>query len=274
MIRSLSMLVGALACAAPLAAQTATGPTLLRVAASSGGVVLSLDSATLARSGESTFWVEAVYQFPADSTLQVAADRQVESQEMDCAQTRIRGRQTTMYLGDSLVPVSTEAAERPTEWQPVAEDELPLFQAICTWLLGSFAASLPVTVEWGSVDGAPELLNRGEVAHALSQAYPRRLRDAGIHGTARVRFQITTEGRVDPATMRVAWASRQEFGVAALQVLQHMRFRPARHHGVPVAVWVMLPFSFATSGRAEPGVGTPGSRTQPTFPPPWDGRGP
>ena len=57
------MVAAALACAAPLAAQgLQPGPHLMRVAASSGGVVFSADSITVARRGDSTFVADTVYQ--------------------------------------------------------------------------------------------------------------------------------------------------------------------------------------------------------------------
>jgi TonB family protein len=264
------VLFAALACAAPLAAQAVPAEQrLLRIAASSDGTVLSLDSASLARSGDSTFVVDAVYLLPADSTRQVAADRQVESQEMDCARTRFRGRATTYYLGGTAVPVAGEQRVPPAAWQPVGEDELPIFQAICGYLLGSFAASLPVTLEAGSVDRAPELSNRAEVSTALAHAYPPALRDARLSGTVRLRFQITVEGRVDPASARVLWASRPEFGEAGLQVLQRMRFRPARHHGAGVAVWATIPMTFEVMDDGPDPHGPPQPRL-PAITPRWD----
>jgi len=268
MIRSLSILAAALACAAPLAAQRAVpAMRLLRVADASGGVVLSLDSATIARSADSSFIVHVVHQFPAGGTQRVAADRKVESQEMDCARTRVRWHQTSMYLGDDLVPVSTspeEPVERLKGWQPVAEDELPLFRSICTYLLGSFAASLPMIVGPENGVSGPELLNRTEVARALSRAYPPALRAARITGTVLVRFRVTPEGRVDLGTIRVIRPALRGLGSAALEVVSRMRFRPARQHGVPVSVWVSLPVTFEP--QAEPGVGPPEGR--PAFPPP------
>jgi protein TonB len=140
-----------------------------------------------------------------------------------------------------------DTAGSSSTWQPVAEDELPIFQAVCAYLLGSFAAELPVTRDYeelANLEQQPELANRAEVARALSRTYPRELYRQHVGGTAIVRFQITPEGRADTASARVLRASRREFGLAALDVVRQMRFRPGKNHGVPVAVWVTLPIAF------------------------------
>ncbi|MFL5385548.1 MAG: energy transducer TonB [Longimicrobiaceae bacterium] len=247
------LLLPLLLAAPTLAAQgTAPEPRLLRVAASSGGVVLSLDSAGIARTGDSTFVVDAVYQFPADTAQQVAADRQVETQEMDCGRTRLRDRVTAMYAGaDVPVPVSTDAAA-PAGWQPVGDDELPIFQAICAYLLGSFAMALPVTPENGSADRPAVLVNGELVARTLERTYPRELAARGIGGTVLVRLQITAEGDVVPGSVRVVWATRAELAVPALAMAQRMRFRPARKDGRDTAVWMTMPLSFGMSRGGPP----------------------
>jgi protein TonB len=238
-------LLAALACAAPLAAQDAPrGPTLLRVAASTGGIVLSLDSAAIARAGDSVFVVNAVYRFPAD-TARRGADGKMEMQAMDCGRTRSLGRWSAYFAGSVSLPIEDEAPDRPRTWVPVEDRELPVFQAICGYLLGSFAASLPVTAEDMALEAAPEVANRDEVAQALSGAYPRLLRDAEVSGTVMVRLQVTAEGRADPATVRVLWATRPQFAAAALQVVQRIRWRPATVEGRPVAAWVTLPVNFS-----------------------------
>jgi len=266
-----SIVVAALACATPLSAQDVPrGPQLMRVAASSGGVVLSIDSGSVARSGDSTFVVDAVYQFPADTAQHVAADRQVDSQELDCAAMRQRARRTQHYLGDSPVPVaSADSARFSTRWQPVGDDELPIAQAICQVLLGSFAA-LPVTREVWSVEHQPELANGGDVARALSQQYPRAARNAGEGGQVMLRIQITPTGRVDMATARALWATRADFADAALHVVESMRFRPAKDGGSPVAVWATIPITFWLSDDMM--VGAPGPERGPTGSPVWGGR--
>jgi|GEM_PF-796385 len=266
-----SIVAAALACAAPLQAQgVPRAPQLMRVAASSGGVVLSIDSGSVAHSGDSTFVVDAVYQFPADTAQHVAADRQVDSQELDCASMRQRARRTEHYLGDSPIPVPTNDSTRfSTRWQPVGDDELPIAQAICQVLLGSFT-SLPVTREVWSVEQQPELANGDDVARALSQQYPRAARSAREGGQAVLRFQITAEGRVDMATARALWATRADFASASLHVVEAMRFRPAKDGGTPVAVWVNLPVTFWLSDDGM--VGAPGPERGPAGSPLWGGR--
>jgi len=238
-------LLAALACAAPLAAQEASrGPTLLRVAASSGGIVLSLDSAAIARAGDSIFVVNAVYHFPPD-TARRGADGKMEMQALDCGRTRSRGWGGTYFAGSVALPIVDDTSTGPHAWVPVDDRELPVFQAICGTLLGSFAASLPVTAEAMALEAGPEVANRDEVSQALSRAYPRLLRDAGVSGTVMVRLQVTAEGRTDPATVRVLWAARPQLAAAALQVVQRIRWRPATVEGRPVAAWGTLPVNFS-----------------------------
>lgn len=266
-MRFRAAILTALVCAGPLAAQEAAqGPRLLQVAASSGGVVLSIDSASVARTGDSTFVVGAVYQFPADTAQHVAADRQVETQEMDCARARFRGRITAFYAGGEVpVPVSEQDAPQMAEWQPVGDDELPIFQAICGYLLGSFAMSLPVTLENGSVDRPALLVNGDLVAHTLERTYPRELAVRGIGGSVLVRLQITAEGDVVPGSARVLWATRAEFAAPALAMAQRMRFRPARTEGHATAVWATMPLRF---GMHEEPPQPPGPPSVPRSAPP------
>jgi TonB family protein len=240
----------------PLAAQgAAREPRLLRVATSSGGVTLSLDSAAIARSGDSTFVVDAVYQLPADTAQHVAADWQVETQEMDCGRTRLRGRVTALHAGgDVPVPASPPGDAEPAEWQPVGDDDLPIFQAICGYLLGSFAMSLPVTLENGGVDRPALLVNGDVVAHTLERTYPRELAVRGIGGTVLVRLRITAEGEVVPGSVRVLWATRAEFAAPALAMAARMRFRPAKTDGHATAVWATMPLTF---GMGQPGAPRP-----------------
>jgi len=98
--------------------------------------------------------------------------------------------------------------------------------------------------ELSAVEVAPELLNRDEVAAALSRNYPPLLRDAGVAGTVTIRMRIGRDGVVDPATIEVVNTTHEAFSDAAVRVAQRLRFRPARYKGEAVPVWVSLPITF------------------------------
>jgi TonB family protein len=164
-------------------------------------------------------------------------------QEMDCARTRLRGRTTSYYLGDAPQPVAAERSEPRVEWQPVGDDERPLFQAICGFLLGGFAARLPLFVM-----EAPDLVNTDEVKRALSRAYPPLLRDSGQSGEVVLSFRVLENGTVDPATVEVVSATNAGFAAAARRVALTMRFRPALLNGTPVPCWSVVPVNFVSLG--------------------------
>ncbi|HEV7587830.1 MAG TPA: energy transducer TonB [Longimicrobium sp.] len=238
-----SLLLAALACAGPVAAQNPPEPRhLLQVVSSPAGIVLSVDSFSIGRTGDSTFVVDAVYQFPRDTARRVP-DRREEMQEMDCARSRLRGRRTAYFIGDGAEPVALDPTPPSETWQRVPDEELLLFEAICSFLLGGFAAGLPLLVE-----EQPELLNREAVQRALSRAYPPLLRDDGRSGTVVIRFRVLTDGTVDPATVEVVSTTHAGFSAAAFRVALTMRFRPARFNGTPIPVWISVPVTFFTMG--------------------------
>ncbi|HET7232636.1 MAG TPA: TonB family protein [Longimicrobium sp.] len=100
------------------------------------------------------------------------------------------------------------------------------------------------TYELSALEVQPELLNRDEVVAALSRNYPPLLRDAGVGGTVRVRFRITRTGGVDASSIEVLESTHEAFTDAAAHVAREMRFRPGRHNGSAVPVWVALPVTF------------------------------
>jgi protein TonB len=95
-----------------------------------------------------------------------------------------------------------------------------------------------------ALESPPELLNREEVAEAISRNYPPLLRDAGVTGSATLRMQVGRDGVVDSTTIEVMESTHEAFGDAAARVASQLRFRPARVDGKPVRVWVTLPITF------------------------------
>lgn len=100
------------------------------------------------------------------------------------------------------------------------------------------------TLELSAVETQPELLNREEVAAALSRNYPPLLRDAGVTGSVTVRLRIGSDGVVDPESIEVLESTHEAFSQAASRVAERLRFRPAAVGGKPVPVWVTLPVTF------------------------------
>ena len=97
--------------------------------------------------------------------------------------------------------------------------------------------------------GQPSLLNDGEVAKLLRESHPPLLRDAGVGGSAEVRFRVGSDGVVDPASVFVLRSSHEEFALAAARIVPRMRFQPASYNGEPFPTWVELPLTFQVPPR-------------------------
>jgi TonB family protein len=88
----------------------------------------------------------------------------------------------------------------------------------------------------------PVLVNGAALTRALRREYPPALRDAGLRGSAEVRFRVTEQGI--PADLRALEASHPAFGEAAVRALANARFRPARVDGSAVPYTLTLPVQF------------------------------
>jgi TonB family protein len=99
-------------------------------------------------------------------------------------------------------------------------------------------------------DDPPRAMNMQEVGRALEAEYPPELRAAGVAGSAEVRLHVDATGVVTATeSMR---ASHEAFGPAAERGLRHLRFRPARVAGRPVAVYVTIPVQFTLPAPEAP----------------------
>lgn len=218
-----------------LPAQQVAQPTLLKVAESEG-VVMSLDSASIVRTADSTFLVHTVTRFaqPVQREEGDSIDAEVDSEEIDCARHRVRGFSADLFLAGREV----HSTPLPAAWMPVPPGRLPLVQASCSVLFSSFAASLPVPGPY--TEEFPELINRDFVAERLSREYPRLSRPE-FETDAVIRVRVGTDGRVMPGTLQMSEQTQPELANALRRVVGDMRFRPARVRGQPLAVWVSVP---------------------------------
>jgi TonB family protein len=232
-----------LALATPLAAQGAPASAGWHpLLTTEDGTVATIDSATVDRTGDSTFIVRIAVRFPGLAITESgdSVDREVDAEELDCAGSRTRPIVSQVYAGEALV----KARFLSGEWGAVAPGRQAVFAASCAYLLGGFAARLPKSYELTHVEEQPELVNRGAVRTALEREYPRDLRRIGQTGTVALRFRVLDDGTVDRPTVSVVSYTDAGFIEAAARVVYVMRFRPARVRRVPVPVWVTLPVTF------------------------------
>jgi TonB family protein len=222
------------------------------------GTVLSIDSVTVDRTGDSTFVVRTALRFPRRIALASGdtVDREVDTEELDCAGVRSRPLLSHEFDGEELVAMTILSRR----WAPVAPGRRAVFDASCAWLLGGSATRLRRSYWLEDVEEQPELVNRAAVSGALSREYPPQLRASGQTGTVLLRFRVMEDGKADRRTVSVEQVSHPDFADAAVRVVYAMRFRPARLNRRPVPVWVTLPVTFTLAygpGRLPPGSPSP-----------------
>ena len=98
---------------------------------------------------------------------------------------------------------------------------------------------------WMNVDVYPVLRNRDEMARLLEREYPPLLRDAGIGGTANVRFFIDETGEVVKTQIHTS-SGHAALDDAAMRIAQKYDFSPATNKDGAVPVWISLDIMFST----------------------------
>lgn len=107
-------------------------------------------------------------------------------------------------------------------------------------LLAENSAGTPVVSE-AMLAEKPRIINRFEMEEQWQRLYPAVLNAKGVSGETVVSFVIDTQGRVEPQTIRMVFASHPEFIVATITGVKRMRFAPARLNGSPVRVRAVMP---------------------------------
>jgi len=59
-----------------------------------------------------------------------------------------------------------------------------------------------------------------------------------------VQFVINSEGKVEPATVKVVQTSHEQFAKATQEAVERFRFRPGRYQGRPVPVLIQIPITW------------------------------
>jgi len=81
-------------------------------------------------------------------------------------------------------------------------------------------------------------------------AYPQVLRRAGAQDHVLLRALVTSDGRVDSASILAVQAIYPAFVASAQQALSHARFRPARFGGRTGAAWITIMIDFTLTREA------------------------
>ena len=86
-------------------------------------------------------------------------------------------------------------------------------------------------------DTPPVLENGGEIQQILQRAYPSELKNAGIGGRVEMWLYVDLSGSVTNHELKTS-SGNEALDRAAAEVVEQMRFRPARNQGELTAVWV------------------------------------
>lgn len=74
--------------------------------------------------------------------------------------------------------------------------------------------------------------------------YPETARRAGAEGTTLLRVRVLADGAVGEVRVERS-AGHPALDAAARRAVQRWRFEPARRHGRPVEIWILLPVRFS-----------------------------
>jgi protein TonB len=79
--------------------------------------------------------------------------------------------------------------------------------------------------------------------------YPEEALKNGLEGTVYVKIWVNTEGKVVDAAIQKSDA--EIFNQPSLDAAKQFQFTPALKDGLPVSVWVTVPFKYKLADKAE-----------------------
>ncbi|NNG16645.1 MAG: energy transducer TonB [Gemmatimonadales bacterium] len=120
----------------------------------------------------------------------------------------------------------------------ISSHEERLLGAILSCPQGLLALQAGPVYESDGVSDGPRVLD------AHTPTYPQRLQRRGISGSVTLRFVLDTLGKVEPCSMEVQEASREEFILSAVLAVLQTKFKPAEHQGNTVRVRMVQPVRF------------------------------
>lgn len=91
---------------------------------------------------------------------------------------------------------------------------------------------------------------------AVNTKYPEAAKAKNVHGRVIVRFCVTDVGGIDRASVLRGVSS--DLDAEAIRVVNSLpSFKPGRQGGKPVAVWYMVPITFALNPKPPDGMAAP-----------------
>jgi TonB family protein len=90
----------------------------------------------------------------------------------------------------------------------------------------------------------PKFASKSKIANIVKYAYPERLKQAGIEGTAQVACIVGTDGKVEPGSVQIVMATVPAFGAAAKEAVEKFEFKPGMVKGTAVRVRTLVPLVF------------------------------
>lgn len=100
-----------------------------------------------------------------------------------------------------------------------------------------------------AVEELPRLRNRAEMDRVLTRLCPPLLRDSNVTGKTVLQVVVGSDGRVEPASIRVLSSTHAGFDAAARAAAEKLRFSPARVGGRAVRVQISLPIDWTLVDR-------------------------
>ena len=108
---------------------------------------------------------------------------------------------------------------------------------------GKRGLGLAMTDGGPKVTGLPFDIAKLRGGYQIKPRYPESARRQGIEGTALLRFQVLTDGRVGEVLVERS-AGHPDLDGAAVEAIKHWRFEPAKKNQHAIAAWAVLPVEF------------------------------
>lgn len=108
---------------------------------------------------------------------------------------------------------------------------------------GKSGLGLAMTDGGPKVPGLPLDIARLRGGYQIKPRYPESARRQGIEGTALLRFQVLSDGRVGEVLVERS-AGHPDLDGAAIEAIKRWRFEPAKRNQQAVAAWAVLPVEF------------------------------